>query len=275
MDFKNFSMNEDTFMELWVNYGMKAVYAIVILIIGFWIVKVIANGLKKVMMKRSVDETLQPFLISLVKITLKVLVVITVMTMIGIQMTSFIAIIGAAGLAVGFALQGTLQNFAGSVMILIFKPFVVGEFIEAMGYKGVVKEIQIFITILLTPDNQTVILPNGPLSNSTIKNYTRQDKRRVDLVFGISYTDDMGKARDIIREVIKTSDKILPDPAPFVGVGELGDSSVNLYTRPWVKTEDYWSVYFFMQEEVKKAFDQNGISIPFPQRDVHMFSEKK
>ena len=275
MDFKNFSMNEDTFTDLWVNYGMKAVYAIVILIVGFWIVKAIANGLKKIMMKRSVDETLQPFLISLVKITLKVLVVITVMTMIGIQMTSFIAIIGAAGLAVGFALQGTLQNFAGSVMILIFKPFVVGEFIEAMGYKGVVKEIQIFITILLTPDNQTVILPNGPLSNSSIKNYTRQNKRRVDLVFGISYTDDMGKARDIIMEVIKTNDKILPDPAPFVAVGELGDSSVNLYTRPWVKTEDYWSVYFFMHEEVKKAFDQNGISIPFPQRDVHMYSEKK
>ena len=275
MDFKNLSSGGDSFTALAGDYGLKAIYAIIILIIGFWIVKAITRGLKKVMVKKSVDETLQPFLISIVSITLKVLVIITVMAMIGIQMTSFIAIIGAAGLAVGLALQGTLQNFAGSVMILIFKPFIVGEFIEAMGYKGTVKEIQIFITILLTPDNQTVILPNGPLSNASLINYTRQDKRRVDLVFGISYTDNIDKAREIIMEVVKTCDQVLPDPAPFIAVKELGDSSVNFTTRLWAKTTDYWTVYFYMQEEVKKAFDQNGISIPFPQRDVHLFSEKK
>jgi len=256
-----------------VAYGGQLVLAILTLIIGFWVIGKISKGIKKVFILKGVDETLQPFLMGILSYMLKILLVISVMSMVGIKMTSFIAILGAAGLAVGMALSGTLQNFAGGVMLLMLKPFKKGDFIEAQGYMGVVDEIQIFSTILKTVDNRVVFIPNGGLSTSSLINYSREEQRRVDFSFGIGYGDDIDKARAVILDVIHAHDKILSDPAPFIVVGELADSSVNLTTRVWSKGADYWEVFFYMNEAVKKAFDKNGISIPFPQTDVHVFKK--
>ena len=220
--------------------------------------------------KRKMDESLKPFLLSILSILLKVLLFISVLTMVGVQMTSFIAILAAAGLAIGMALSGTLQNFAGGVMILIFKPFRVGDFIDAQGYMGAVKEIQIFITILTTPDNKTVIIPNGGLSNGSLVTYSNQPNRRVNWSFGIAYGDDFDKAKAMILDLIKKDKRILADPQPFVALGEMADSSVNITVRAWVKGEDYWGVFFDMNEKFYKNVDKNGLSIPFPQMDVHL-----
>lgn len=254
-------------------YGVKVITAIIVLLIGLWIIKAVIKGLKRLFEKREMDASLRPFLTSMISVILKVLLFISVISMLGIEMTSFIAILGAAGLAVGLALSGTLQNFAGGVMILLFKPFKVGDYISAQGYDGTVKEIQIFNTIMVTVDNRTVIIPNGGLSTSSLTNFSTEPKRRVDFTFGIGYTDDIDKARKIILEVAAKHGKVLTDPEPFVMVSELGDSSVNFTTRLWVNAADYWSVFFFMNEEVKKAFDANGISIPFPQSDVHVYNK--
>lgn len=254
--------------------GIKVIAAILIAVVGLWIINRIVKGFKRILVAKQIDETLVPFIVSLTSVTLKVLLFISVITYLGIQMTSFIAILGAAGLAVGMALSGTLQNFAGGVILLILKPFKVGDYIEAQGHAGLVKEIQIFNTILTTLDNKVVIIPNGGLSTGTMTNYTKEDTRRVDFVFGIGYDDDIDKARNIIIEVASKHVKIMPDPAIFVGVLEHGDSSVNLVTRVWSKTSDYWDVYFYMMEFVKKEFDKQGITIPYPQRDVHMYNEK-
>jgi small conductance mechanosensitive channel len=189
-------------------------------------------------------------------------------------LSSFIAHLGAAGLAVGMALSGTLQNFAGGVILLILKPFRVGDYIEAQGHAGIVKEIQIFNTIFTSLDNKVIIIPNGGLSTGAMINYTKEDTRRVDFVFGIGYDDDIDKARDIIKAVAEKNELIMKDPEVFVAVLEHGDSSVNLVTRVWSKTADYWTVYFYMMEFVKKEFDKQGITIPYPQRDVHMYNEK-
>jgi small conductance mechanosensitive channel len=271
------SIGTDKINEYWLlakgmimEYGMKLIYTIIVLMIGLWIIKAITNGLKKFMVKRDVDASLIPFLTSMLNMVLKVMLVITAMSMLGIQMTSFIAILGAAGLAVGMALSGTLQNFAGGVMILIFKPFKVGDFIEAQGYSGVVNEIQIFITILTTPDNKTVIIPNGGLANGSLINYSAQETRRVDWTFGIGYGDKTEDAKKILLDLMHADDRILKDPEPFVGVKELGDSSVNFATRAWVKGEDYWGVFFDMNNNVYNAFNEKGINIPFPQMDVHV-----
>lgn len=271
------SISTDKLNEYWLmakgmimEYGLKLVYAIIVLMIGLWIIKKITNGIKKLMVKRDFDASLVPFLTSMINGLLKVLLIITVMSMLGIEMTSFIAILGAAGLAVGLALSGTLQNFAGGVMLLVFKPFKVGDFIEAQGFTGVVKEIQIFITILTTPDNKTVIIPNGGLSNGSMVNYSTQETRRVDWTFGIAYGDKAEDARKILIELMNADERILQDPEPFVGLKELGDSSVNFATRAWVKGDDYWGVFFDMNENVYNAFNEKGISIPFPQMDVHI-----
>lgn len=256
--------------ELVLKYGKLLIVGLLVLIIGLWIINKAVKGFRKLLHARDVDETLIPFLVSLVGVTLKVLLLVSVITYVGIPMTSFIAILGAAGLAIGMALSGTLQNFAGGVILLILKPFKVGDFIEAQGYAGVVKEIQIFNTIMTTPDNKTVVVPNGGLSTGAMVNYSNQETRRVDLVFGIGYGDDIDKARTIIKEVIARDERIHKDPEPFVGVVELGDNSVNLVTRVWSKTSDYWNVYFFLNEFVKKEFDKQGITIPYPQRDVHI-----
>ena len=256
-----------------LDYGLIVILAIVILVIGFWIIKKIVNGSRKLMTSRKIDETLIPFITSLISVTLKLLLLISVISYLGIPMTSFIAILGAAGLAIGMALSGTLQNFAGGVILLILKPFKVGDYIEAQGYAGVVNEIQIFNTIITTLDNKRVIIPNGGLSTGALTNYTAEPTRRVDIVFGISYSDNIDKARDVINSVIAKNEKIMKDPEPFIGVVELADSSVNLVTRVWSKTSDYWDVFFFLQENVKKEFDKKGVSIPFPQHDIHMIKE--
>jgi len=254
--------------------GLKFLVAIFIIAIGLWIVNKITKAFKHVLVSRQIDETLVPFLVSLTSVTLKVLLFISVIKYVGLDMTSFIALLGAAGLAVGMALSGTLQNFAGGVILLILKPFKVGDYIEAQGHTGIVKEIQIFNTILTTLDNKIVIIPNGGLSTGAMTNYTKEETRRVDIVFGIGYGDDMDKARDIIKEVALKNELIHKDPEVFVGLVELGDSSVNLATRVWTNTADYWTVYFYMMEFVKKEFDKQGITIPFPQRDVHMHNVK-
>lgn len=256
-----------------VSYGGQLVLAILTLIIGFWIIGKIVRVIKKVFDKRGFDETLQPFLIGIINSLLKIMLIISVMTMVGIEMTSFIAILAAAGLAVGMALSGTLQNFAGGVMLLILKPFKKGDYIEAQGYAGTVDEIQIFVTRLKTPDNRNIYIPNGGLSTASLINFSQESTRRVDFSFGIGYGDDIDKAKELIMTIIKSNDLILKTPEPFIAVGELADSSVNLTTRVWTKASDYWNVFFFMNETVKKEFDKKGISIPFPQTDIHLFKE--
>ncbi len=253
-----------------VNYGMKLIGAAAALIIGLWVIKIIMNRFKAVLTKRNVDASLVPFLISVLGISIRVALIISVAGMVGIEMTSFIAILGAAGLAIGLALQGTLQNFAGGVIILLLKPFKVGDFVEVGGHMGTVKEIQIFNTMLTTVDNKVIIIPNGGLANSSMTNFSTMPTRRVDFSFGISYGDDFEKAKSLIRGLIDADDRILKDPAPFVRVGQLGDSSVNITTRVWVNAPVFWDVHFDMVENVKKTFDKEGISIPFPQMDVHI-----
>ncbi|MDE5422418.1 mechanosensitive ion channel [Ancylomarina sp. DW003] len=256
--------------EIAVEYGPKLLGAIVVLIVGGWIIKAITRAFGKMMNKSKIDDSLKPFLKSLVGMLLKVLLIISALGMLGIEMTSFIAILGAAGLAVGMALSGTLQNFAGGVVILIFKPFKVGDFIEAQGYLGVVKEIQIFTTIVTTPDNKTVIIPNGGLSTSSLINYSTEEERRVDWTVGIAYGDDVDKAREVIKRLCEEDARILKNPEVFIQVSELADSSVNFAVRAWVKSADYWGVFFDLNEKIYKTFGQEGLNIPFPQMDVHV-----
>jgi small conductance mechanosensitive channel len=255
-----------------IEFGPNVLLAILTLLIGLWIIKILRKGFNKAMEKADLEVSLMKFLSSLVSILLKVLLLISVVSMLGVQMTSFIALLGAAGLAVGLALQGSLANFAGGVLILLFKPFKVGDFIDAQGYMGTVNAIQVFNTVLKTPDNKTIFIPNGDLSNGSVTNFTTEGKRRVDWVFGIGYDDDLKKAKNILNDLIKQDSRILSDPEPMVVVSELGDSSVNFTARVWVNSSDFWGVYFTMQENVKLTFDAQGISIPFPQRDVHVYN---
>jgi small conductance mechanosensitive channel len=258
-----------------IRYGMKFILAVVVLIVGLIVIRWITRAMVKMMKKGNVNASLIPFLRSLTNILLKVMLVISVMSMVGIQMTSFIAVLGAAGLAVGLALQGTLQNFAGGVMILLFKPYEVGHFIETQGYMGTVKEIQIFTTVLSTPDNRKVIIPNSPIATSSITNFSAMPTRRIDFSFGIGYSDDIDKAKDILLKMAQQDDRVLKDEhPPEVMVEALADSSVNLKLRTWVKSEDYWSLFFDITENVKKQFDGAKISIPFPQQDVHLYNHK-
>lgn len=270
MNLNNFSYFYDKAIDFAINFGPKVIGAIVVLIVGLWVVKKASKSISKLMEKRNIDSSLRPFLTSLISTILKALLVISVMGMVGIEMTSFIAILGAAGLAVGMALSGTLQNFAGGVMILIFKPFKVGDFIDAQGYMGVVAEIQIFNTIITTVDNKTVIIPNGGLSTSSMTNFSTQETRRVDFVFGIGYGDDLDKAKSIIKTIAENDKRVLKDPEPFVRMSEMADSSVNITARFWVEGIDYWDVYFDTMEEVYKQFNSQGINIPYPQMDVHI-----
>lgn len=259
--------------ELVITYGTQLLLALLTLVIGLWLIGRLVKVMRRIFSKRSFEPTLQSFLLSLVSITLKVLLLITVVSMVGVQMTSFIALLGAVGLAFGLALSGTLQNFAGGVMLLIFKPFKVGDFIDAQGFMGTVKEIQIFHTILNTPDKKTVVIPNGGLSTGALTNFSAEPVRRVEWTFGISYSDNIDKAREIIMEVLTSDERILPDPEPFVGLIKLNESSVDLVTRVWVNSPDFWNVFFSVNERVKNAFDSGGISIPFPQRDVHIIQK--
>jgi len=251
-------------------YGPTLIGAITALIIGLWVIRWILKIVSSIMDRSKVDDSLRPFLRSLVATLLKVMLAISIMTMLGIEMTSFIAILASAGLAVGLALSGTLQNFAGGVMILLFKPFKVGDFIEAQGFSGTVKEIQIFVTILNSPDNITTLIPNGGLSNNSITNYSTRSERRVDWTVGVAYGENIEIVRKLIEGLIDKDARLLDDPAPFVKVGALADSSVNFTVRGWVKNEDYWDVFFDMNENIYTTFQKEGISIPFPQMDVHV-----
>lgn len=265
----------ETIKEIILTYGPKLIGAIVVFIVGLWVVKILTKSFGKILDKRNVDVSLKPFLKSIIGVLLKVMLVISVLGMLGIEMTSFIAILGAAGLAIGMALSGTLQNFAGGVMILIFKPYKVGDYITAQGESGTVKEIQIFNTILTTPDNVTIIIPNGQLSNSSMKNYSTQELRRVDWKIGIGYGDDADKAKQVLRTMVEADERVLKDPAVFIALSELGDSSVNFAVRAWVQASDYWAVFFDINEKVYKTFDDEGLNIPFPQMDVHVHQEEK
>ncbi len=256
--------------EMTIHYGPKLLGAIAVWIIGGWVIKAIGRGMEITLKKNKTDPSLMPFLTGIINGLLKVMLVITVLGMLGIEMTSFIAILGAAGLAVGMALSGTLQNFAGGVMILTFKPFKIGDVIEAQGYIGSVSQIQIFNTIMKTPDNKTIIIPNGGLSTSSMINYSTEATRRVDWTIGIGYGDDVDKARAVIKRLCDDDSRILKDPEVFIAVSELADSSVNFTVRAWVNSADYWGVYFELNEKVYKIFANEGLNIPYPQMDIHV-----
>lgn len=252
-------------------YGIKFIAALAIFIIGRMIAKWIRKLIQKLLSKGKIDDTLVKFVSSLCYFAVLTFVIIAALGQLGVQTASFVAILGAAGLAVGLALQGSLSNFAAGVLMIIFKPFKVGDYIEGGGVSGTVEAIGIFTTELKTPDNKKIIAPNSKMTGDNIVNYTAKEIRRVDIVAGVSYGDDIDKVKRVLNEILANDERILKDPAPIVGVLELADSSVNLAVRPWVKTTEYWDVYFSLQETIKKRFDAEEISIPFPQRDVHLY----
>ena len=251
-------------------WAPKLAGALLVLVLGLWIVKLFIKGLKKMLSKRKIDPSLLSFIASFLGALLRVLVVISVMGMAGIQMTSFIALLGAAGLAMGMALSGTLQNFAGGVIILIFRPFNVGDYIQAQGHAGIVREITIFTTHLNTVDNKVIILPNGPLATNDLVNYTKEETRRIDWTFGIAYGDQLDVFKRALNHFIQEDQRIFIEPEPFIGLTELADSSVNLTVRVWAKTSDYWNIFFEMNEKVYTRFADYGLHIPFPQMDIHL-----
>ncbi len=254
-----------------VDFGINLLTALVIFFVGKWVANLLTNALRRLMQKQQVDKTLETFVGNLVRMLLMVFVIIAAISALGVQTTSFVAIIGAAGLAVGLALQGSLSNFASGVLIVLFRPYKVGDWVEAAGISGTVVEVQILTTILRTGDNKQIIVPNSQIMGDIITNYSANDTRRVDLVVGVSYDDDLDSVRATIEELVAAEDRILDDPSCTIAVSELADSSVNFVVRPWVKTEDYWSVRFDLTEAIKKRFDKEGISFPFPQQDVHLY----
>ena len=264
---QNIGLDSDTL----VAFGKNIIVAILIYYIGRFIIRLVVGGLHKIMQRQNVDKTLETFVCNLVRMALLVVVVIAAIGALGIQTTSFIAIFGAAGLAVGLALQGSLSNFAAGVLIVLFRPYRVGDFIEAAGIAGSVEQVQILTTILKTPDNKQIIVPNSQIMDSIITNFSANETRRVDLTVGVSYDDDIDKVASTLRELIDADERILRDPECLIKVQALADSSVNFIVRPWVKTADYWGVYFDLTEAIKKRFDKEDITFPFPQQDVHVY----
>jgi small conductance mechanosensitive channel len=260
-------------IDLSVDLGIKVATALAIFFVGKFIIGLVMRALQKVMQKQDVEDTLETFVTNLVRSALMIVLVIATIGALGIETTSFIAIFGAAGLAVGLALQGSLSNFASGVLIVLFRPYRVGDFIEAAGIAGVVEQVQILTTIMKTGDNKQIIVPNSQIMDSIITNYSANDTRRVDMVVGVSYDDDLDKVRETIKELIAADDRILDEPAPKIAVSELADSSVNFVVRPWVNSADYWGVMFDLTEAIKKRFDKEGISFPFPQQDVHLYKQ--
>lgn len=252
--------------------GIKLITAIAIFYIGKWVAKTVTNLARKAMARTDMEDTLENFLANILYYALMAAVIIAAINQLGVETTSLLAIVGAAGLAVGLALQGSLSNFASGVMIVLFRPYRVGDVIEAGGVTGSVEEVQIFTTIMKTPDNKKIIVPNSQIMAGEITNYSANPTRRVDLVAGCGYDDDLDKVRQVLEGIVAADDRILEDPAPTIAISELADSSVNFVVRPWVKSADYWGVYFDLTEHIKKRFDQEGISIPFPQRDVHVYN---
>ena len=254
-----------------LSVGSRILIALILLFVGRWIIKYLRKGLNRMLANRKVEASLRSFLMSLANITLTLFLIIVIIGILGIDTTSFIAVFASAGLAVGMALSGTLQNFAGGVMILIFKPFKVGDYIEAQGQSGTVKEIQLFNTVINTTDNKTILIPNGGLSTGIINNYSKENSRRVDWTFGIGYGDDYDKAKATIAELLESDGRVFKDPAYFIALTSLGDSSVNIVVRAWTASSDYWGVFFDMNEKVYKRFAEVGLNIPYPQMDVHLY----
>ena len=258
----------------WISlFGLRLIAALAILVIGLYIAKFLRKFINKIMNRKKVDPTISAFIGSLTYTALVVFIVLAALAKLGVQTTSFIAVIGAAGLAIGLALQGSLSNFAAGFLMLIFKPFKVSDYIKAGGVSGTVNKISIFTTEIKTPDNKKIIIPNSQIMGGIITNYTAEKTRRIDFTFGVGYEDDIKKVSKILKEIVERHKKILKDPAPLVRVAELVDSSVNFTVKVWVKTEDYWTVYFDITEEVKLTFDKEGITIPYPQMDVHLIKE--
>ena len=263
----------NTAVEWLSQFGLKVLAAVVVFVIGRWLARKVSNLLKRGMERAGTDPTLIGFVRNIVYFGLLTMVVIAAVGQLGVQTTSFIAVLGAAGLAIGLALQGSLANFAAGVLMIIFRPFKAGDYIEAAGTAGSVEEIQLFTTTLKTPDNKIVIIPNAQVTAGTITNYSARDTRRLDLVFGVGYGDDLDHVKRVITQVLAEEPRLLKDPEPVIAVLNLGESSVDFAVRPWVNSSDYWGVYFDLQEKMKKRFDQEGISIPFPQRDLHVYQE--
>ena len=260
-------------MNLSIELGIKIATALAIFFIGKFIIRLTMRALHKIMQKQDVEVTLETFVTNLVRTVLIIILVIATIGAMGVETTSFIAVFGAAGLAVGLALQGSLSNFASGVLIVLFRPYRVGDFVEAAGIAGVVEQVQILTTVMQTGDNKQIIVPNSQIMDSIITIYSANDTRRVDMVVGVSYDDDLDKVRDTIKELIAADDRVLAEPAPKIAVSELADSSVNFIVRPWVNSADYWGVMFDLTEAIKKRFDKEGISFPFPQQDVHLYKQ--
>ncbi len=263
----------DTVRMAGLDFGMKVLIALLIFFVGRMIARLVTKGLHNVMQSQKVDKILETFVCNLAYWTLMIFVIIATINQIGVQTTSLIAIMGAAGLAIGLALQGSLANFAAGVLIVMFRPYRVGDFVEAAGIAGVVLQVQILTTILKTGDNKQIIVPNGQIMNSIITNYSAHDTRRIDMTVGVSYDDDLDKVRSTIQELVDADERILKDPECLIAVSELADSSVNFTVRPWANTADYWGVKFDLTEAIKKRFDKDGISFPFPQQDVHLYKQ--
>lgn len=266
--------NWEQFVEWVWDFFPGLISAIVILFVGIWTINILSRMLRKFFQKKDYDETLESFLYEIINIGLKILLLILVITQLGVQTSSLVAILGAAGLAVGLALQGSLANFAGGVLILFFKPFKIGDFIEAQGVSGTVKEISIFTTKLNTFGNQLAIIPNGKLSNDNVINYSSESKRRDKIDIGVSYGSDIKKAKDVLLDIVNSQELVIKDPAPEIFVSELGDSAITLSLRYWTLNDDFWSIHFLTIEEAKKRLEANGISLPFPQREVHLYSKE-
>jgi small conductance mechanosensitive channel len=260
-------------IDLLTELGIGIVTAVVVLVVGRWIAKGVTRLVRQALRRYEVDVTLEKFVCSLVYAILLTIVVIAAINQLGVQTTSLVAVVGAAGLAVGLALQGSLSNFAAGVLIVLFRPYKAGDVIDAAGETGTVKEVQIFTTLLDTRDNKRIVIPNSQVMAGSITNYNANEFRRVDLVAGVSYEDDLDKVKAALQDVVAADKRVLAEPKATIAVSEMADSSVNFVVRPWVKSEEYWNVYFDLTEAIKKRFDQEGISIPFPQRDVHLYQQ--
>lgn len=264
----------NTLLHYALSYGGKIVIATLVVVVGFWLVKVLLEKLKKGKLSKKLEDTVESFVFNFINIALKVIIIITAISILGVPMASVITVLATAGAAVGLALQGSLSNLAGGIMLVVFKPFRVGDFIESQGVSGSVEEITIMYTVLNTPDNKSVSLPNGALMNSTITNYSKKDLRRVDLTFCVAYDSDIDRVREVLDSIAKAHPLVLDDPATAIVFTKQGDSALEFTVRAWAKNSDYWTVYFDINEAVKKAFDKTGIEIPYPQMDVHIKNDK-
>jgi len=258
--------------QIAADFGLRLLYAVLIIFVGRWVVKLLLKIIKSALEKTTVEETVRIFVANLLSTLLMVIIFIAAINQLGIETTSIIAMLGAAGLAIGLALQGSLANFAAGILIVIFRPYKVGDYIEAGSAAGTVLDIQIFSTVLKTPDNKVVVVPNGTIMDSSIINYTGQETRRVDIIASCGYEDDIDKVKDILQDILNRDERILEEPEPRIAVSELADNSINFIVRPWVKSSDVLSVKYSILEQIKKRFDAEGISIPYPQRDVHIYN---